>query len=84
MKKLRYLVTILFISLILSGMSSCVVRHYGDNGRHRGWYQRSHQVRPHQRTKVVIFKENRGQGSHQNNGYKNNGNKNKSKKNHKR
>jgi len=65
MKKLRYLVTILFFAMILGGMSSCVVRHHhSDNGRHRGWYQRHHQVRPHQRTKVVIFKENRGNGSH--------------------
>lgn len=75
MKKLRSLLIILFISVILVGMSSCVVRQYGDNGRHRGWYHR-HEVRPHNRGRVVVFDGNQGQRSHQNKGYKMKGRKN--------
>jgi hypothetical protein len=40
MKKLRTVVTILFLSLILVGMTSCEISRHADNGRHRGWFHR--------------------------------------------
>ena len=40
MKKLRTVVTILFLSLILGGMTSCETTRYSENGRHRGWFHR--------------------------------------------
>jgi len=36
MKKLRTIVTILFLSLILCGMTSCEAGRHTDNGRHKG------------------------------------------------
>ncbi len=41
MKKLRTIVSILFLSIILGGMTSCEVGLRTDNGRHRGEYHRN-------------------------------------------
>ena len=43
MKKIRTLVTILFLSFIVCGMSSCLVtrRAHHDNGKHNGWFKKS-------------------------------------------
>jgi len=40
MKKLRTIVTILFISLMLGGMTSCEISRHSENGHRRGMYQR--------------------------------------------
>ena len=40
MKKLRTILTILFLSLILGGMTSCEVSRHSENGHRRGWSQR--------------------------------------------
>ena len=40
MKKLRTILTILFLSLILGGMTSCEVSRHSENGHRRGMSQR--------------------------------------------
>ena len=57
MKKLRTIVTILFLSLILGGTTSCLVRSHTDNGRHRGLFQK-HDNNRHRKGSVIIFNDN--------------------------
>jgi hypothetical protein len=60
MKKLRYLVTILFLSLILGAMTSCEVSRHAENGRHRGWfYRHDDHRRQHKGAILIITPENR-------------------------
>jgi hypothetical protein len=54
MKKLRTIATIMFLSLILCGMTSCEVGRHTDNGRHRGWFHKHEDNRP-RRDAVIIF-----------------------------
>jgi hypothetical protein len=42
MRKLRQSVSILFVGMILVGMTSCAVGLRTDNGRHRGWFHNRH------------------------------------------
>jgi len=53
MKKIRTIVAILFLALILGGMSSCETTRHGDEGRHRGWFHR-HDDDHHDRGGVII------------------------------
>jgi len=39
MKKLKIIITFLFLSMLIVSMTSCAVRHHEDHGRHRGWYK---------------------------------------------
>jgi len=57
MKKLRTIVTILFLSLILCGMTSCEVGRHTDNGRHRGWFNK-HENNHQKRGNVLIIDHN--------------------------
>lgn len=54
MKKVRNLVTILFITLILGGMTSCEISRHTDNGNRRGWFHR-HDYPRHNRGAVLII-----------------------------
>ncbi|MEI7504923.1 MAG: hypothetical protein WCJ61_16735 [Paludibacter sp.] len=66
MKKLRTIVTILFLSLIMGGTTSCLVRSHTDNGRHRGIFQK-HDNNRHRKGAVIIFNDNeRGHRPNQN------------------
>lgn len=56
MKKLRTIITILFLSLILCGMASCEVERRSDNGRHKGWFHRSDNNH-HKRGAVLIINQ---------------------------
>ena len=58
MKKLRSIVTILFLSLILAGMTSCEVGLRTDNGRHRRQFRERDN-----RAKVIIIEKDRGHRS---------------------
>jgi hypothetical protein len=48
MKKLKFILQILFLSVILSSFNACVVVR-DDNGRHIGWFKKHHK---HHRTEV--------------------------------
>ena len=68
MKKLRNIVTILFLALMLGGMTSCEVGLRTDNGRHRGWNHRHEN-----RAKVIVIdkhdnhdRDNRSDDHHDN------------------
>jgi hypothetical protein len=63
MKKLKYIVTILFFSAILSGMTSCEVQRHAENGRHRGWFQNHDRDENRRGTVIVIEKNKREQRS---------------------
>ena len=58
MKKLRTIVTILFLALMLGGMTSCEVGLRTDNGRHRGW-NRNHENHENRGKVIVIEKHDR-------------------------
>jgi len=59
MKKLRTILTILFLSLILGGMTSCEVSRHSENGHRRGWF-RHHDYDDHRRSAVIVIdKDNR-------------------------
>lgn len=58
MKKLRTIVTILFLSMILGGMTSCEVGRRTDNGRHRGWGQK-HDNDEHRRGAVIVIEKDK-------------------------
>jgi len=45
MKKLRNVLTILFLSLILGGMTSCEVSRHTEDGNRRGWFHRHNEHR---------------------------------------
>jgi hypothetical protein len=55
MKKIRTIVTILFLSLILTGITSCLVSRHVDNGRHTGWFHRHNVERRHHKGAVLII-----------------------------
>jgi major membrane immunogen (membrane-anchored lipoprotein) len=72
MKKLKIVVTILLLSIITGGMSSCLVTRHSDNGRHKGWYK-NHDNRRHKKVKVYrIGHENRNKPIFHNNKNKKN------------
>jgi hypothetical protein len=56
MKKLRTIVSILFLSMILLGMTSCEVGLRIDNGRHRGWFHKN-ENNHHRRGTVLIINQ---------------------------
>lgn len=56
MKKLKIIVTFIFLTLITISMTSCVVRlseSHGNMGKHRGWYKNNN----HRDHKVYIIKK---------------------------
>lgn len=55
MKKLRIIVTILFLSLVLVVMTSCEVSRHAENGRHRGWFHRHDNHRRQHKGAVLII-----------------------------
>ena len=59
MKKLRTVVTILFLSLILVGMTSCEISRHTENGRHRGWFYSHNDHRQRKGAVIIITPENR-------------------------
>ena len=62
MKKLRSMLTILFLALLLGGMTSCEVTAHTDNGRHRGWFHK-HDNHRHRTNVIVVGGEDRGHRS---------------------
>jgi len=56
MKRLKVIVTVIFLSLMVFGMTSCVVRVSENNGRHRGWFHKNDIQ--HRDRKVYFFKHN--------------------------
>jgi len=69
MKKLRTLVTILILSFILSGLTSCLVTRHSDsdNGRHRGWFQKHNNQRRNRGGVLIITPDNRDRQERHNN-----------------
>ena len=61
MRKLRTATTIVFLSLILAGMTSCEVTTHTENVRHRGWFHRRDNDHREKRTVLII-----GQGNQEN------------------
>ena len=57
MNKLRAIITILFLSLLLVGATSCLVRSHTDNEKHGRWFQK-HDNNRHKKGTVIIYKEN--------------------------
>lgn len=64
MKKLRTVVTILFLSFILNGMTSCLVTRDSDNGRHSGWFHRHNYHRHNRGAVLIITPDNRDNRDH--------------------
>lgn len=64
MKKLRVIVTVLFISMILGGMTSCEVSRHSDEGRHRGWFQKQDNDHHRKGAVLIIKQDSREQRSH--------------------
>jgi hypothetical protein len=58
MKKLRTILTILFLSLILGGMTSCEISRHSENGHRRGWSQR-HDNDDHRKSAVIVIDKDR-------------------------
>jgi len=58
MKKLKTIVTILFLALMLGGMTSCEVGLRTDHGRHRGWNHK-HENRENRGKVIIIEKHDR-------------------------
>ncbi len=59
MKKLRTIIPILFLSFILSGMTSCLVTRHAENEEHRGWFHRHNDHREKRGAVLIITPENR-------------------------
>ena len=59
MKKLRTFITILFLSLILVGMTSCEVSRHAENGRHRGWFHKHDDQRDRKDPVIIIDSDHR-------------------------
>jgi len=59
MKKLRMIVTILFLSLILVGMTSCEISRRANNERHSGWFYRHNDHHRNKGAVIIITPENR-------------------------
>lgn len=57
MKKLRSIATILFLSLVLCGMTSCEVSRHTENGRHRGWFHKHERQENHPKAVIIIEKD---------------------------
>jgi hypothetical protein len=70
-KKMRTVVTILFLSLILCGMASCEITRHTENGEHRGWFHRHNDNREKRGTVIIISPQNQNnrerQEQHDNN-----------------
>jgi hypothetical protein len=58
MKKARNLVTILFLSLIVGGMTSCEISRHTDNGRHRGWFHKHEYPKRNKGAVLIINPDN--------------------------
>lgn len=56
MKKLRTIVSILLLSMILCGMTSCEVGLRTNDGRHRGWFHKN-ENNHHQKGSVLIINQ---------------------------
>jgi hypothetical protein len=56
MKKLKTLVPLIFLALMVFGMTSCVVLANDNNGRHRGWFHQNDNHRSDR--KFYLFKQN--------------------------
>lgn len=56
MKKLKFIVLLIFLSGILLNFSSCMVVPVHNNGKHNGW-NKKHVKRPYQRTRTVYVVE---------------------------
>lgn len=65
MKKLRTVVTILFLSLILGGMTSCEITRHTEEGRHRGWFHRHDDDRENRGPVLIIRADNHNNRNHQ-------------------
>jgi hypothetical protein len=59
MKKLRTVLTILLLSLILGGMTSCEISRHSENGNHRGWFHRHDNRRQNGGAVLILTPENR-------------------------
>jgi hypothetical protein len=59
MKKLRSIAMILFLSLILGGMTSCEVSRHTENGRHRGWFHHRERHDDHPKGVIIIDNDHR-------------------------
>ena len=62
MKKIKTVVTILFLCFILSGMTSCEVTRHTENGEHRGWFHRQNDHRHNRGAVLIITPDNRNNG----------------------
>lgn len=60
MKNLRGIFKIVIFSFILFGLSSCYVTSRRDNGNNRGWFNKYHNHRHHDKRVYVIEKNNSG------------------------
>ena len=66
MKKLREFLVIAFISVMVLGNTSCLVRYQEDNGKHRGWYHH-HNNRPYRDNRVIVVGQDHGNKPSHNN-----------------
>lgn len=66
MKKIRTIVAIMFLSLVLCGMTSCEVSRHAENGRHRGWFHRHDDHREKSGAVLIIGQDNRNNWDHHN------------------
>ena len=66
MKKIRMIVPILFLSVILVGMTSCEISRHTDNGRHRGWFYRHNNHHRNNGAVLIITPENRNNREREN------------------
>lgn len=55
---LRTAVTIIFLSLILGGMTSCEITRHTEEGRHRSWFHRHDDHRENRGTVLIIRSNN--------------------------
>ncbi|MDD4968547.1 MAG: hypothetical protein PHT07_03865 [Paludibacter sp.] len=60
MKKLSSILTILFLALMLGGMTSCEVNRYAEYREHRGWHHRHHYYHHRGVEVVIIDRHHRG------------------------
>ena len=59
MKRLRTSIKILFFSMLMVSLTSCVVRAHTDTGIRRGWFHRHHVIQP-KRTTVIVYDNDNG------------------------
>jgi DNA-binding MarR family transcriptional regulator len=66
-KKIRTIVTILFLSLMLGGMTSCMVTRHADNGEHRGWFHKPNNQHDKRGAVLIITPNHRNDDKHRHN-----------------